>query len=496
MRRVRRKREIVVIQSQCNTRTLGRVGVGPVVFAVPADSLVEAVDAPPAYLRLPRAPGHLLGLFRLRDETVAVLDTHALLALPAPAEPSPHVLIVAHEGKRFGLAVDSVGSVDCIAQPETAELEPGEHAPAQLFPRVFYDAQTDALVGVLDVAALMRQPGVASVAGRGAPPSAAAASATCRTRASMAVVRCGRTLLALSADAIRSVSVMPALERPLPGSASFLGMLKWRDADLPVMTFSGLSGLPDARTGENGYLMVAELDGACIGFPVDELVDLGAGASVEIMPLPAGAFAHPGLFAGSMQLAGRGLALVIDARALFALPAVAAFVARPAGTPPSIAGARRSGPGRDPAEAPAAGASHAGGFVVFGAGGGTFACRLGHVIEILPCPAETLHTRTDGPGIGLVCWRGRLIELIDMAAVIGRPAGVAGGRCILVVQNDAGVTRGIVIDAMHSLSGSGEPAELASMYSAEDGRQKTLVILGAGQSRRTYELVDLRTLAD
>ncbi|MGI4862138.1 MAG: chemotaxis protein CheW, partial [Janthinobacterium lividum] len=214
-----------------HAEAFGLVSVGSTTFAIPAASMVEAVDSPSQYARVPRSAQHVRGFFRLREETVAVLDTHALLGLDAPDTPPAHVLVLRHAQSRYAIAIDRIGSVEPISDDALIRLDMhgGDAAPAPLFPRLLCDATRDDIIGVLDVAALAALPGVAALPAR--EPRHALAGNNAATAAGLrqqAIVRCGQRLLALSAEAIQSVSVMPPLMQPLPGSTRFLGIAQWR----------------------------------------------------------------------------------------------------------------------------------------------------------------------------------------------------------------------------------------------------------------------------
>ncbi|MGI4985681.1 MAG: chemotaxis protein CheW, partial [Janthinobacterium lividum] len=233
-----------------HAEAFGLVSVGSTTFAIPAASMVEAVDSPSQYARVPRSAQHVRGFFRLREETVAVLDTHALLGLDAPDTPPAHVLVLRHAQTRYAIAIDRIGSVEPISDDALIRLDMhgDDTTPAPLFPRLLCDATRDEIIGVLDVAALAALPGVVALPARDRQPALAAQSAAAVSSIGQrAVVRCGERLLALSAAAIQSVSVMPPLVQPLPGSTRFLGIAQWRGQDLPVMTLASVTLLPDAQ---------------------------------------------------------------------------------------------------------------------------------------------------------------------------------------------------------------------------------------------------------
>ncbi|MGI4985652.1 MAG: chemotaxis protein CheW, partial [Janthinobacterium lividum] len=330
------------------------------------------------------------------------------------------------------------------------------------------------------------------------PGKNAAAAASLRQQA---IVRCGQRLLALSAEAIQSVSVMPPLVQPLPGSTRFLGIAQWRGQDLPVVTLAGVTLLPDAQTGDGAYLMVVECNGTRAGFPVDELVELTDLRAPAIDPVPAAAFQRPEVFAGSMRTATGVYALVLDPVALLANDVVVKLdrhrdrQAVPA-RPPAGAGQPAGAGGRNTARRGAQAAADApspGGFLVFTTDGSTFAMSLEQVVEIFTCPSTTLATRADGANRGLTPWRDRMITVTDVARLHARPGSKRPHPYILVVEAH-GAMHGVAIESVLTLAGVGEPAEIRTVRAGQDGPAHRVVMLGANEDLRTYELIDLRAL--
>ncbi|MBG6058935.1 purine-binding chemotaxis protein CheW [Cryobacterium sp. MP_M5] len=73
------------------------VPVGEDLFAVSIDRVSQVVAAPPL-TRLVTAPPHVLGLFNLRGQIVPLLDTAALLGLPAGQAPMFAVVLLSRQG--------------------------------------------------------------------------------------------------------------------------------------------------------------------------------------------------------------------------------------------------------------------------------------------------------------------------------------------------------------------------------------------------------------
>jgi purine-binding chemotaxis protein CheW len=120
-----------------------RVRIGPEDYALPVESVTEVAelgDVTP----VPGAPAGVLGARNLRGQVLPVIDMAAVLGLSSA---NPDCLVVAdHDGRRAGLAVDAVASVEPL--PDVSEEAESRH----LLGAVLIDAS---LVGVVDVKSVL-----------------------------------------------------------------------------------------------------------------------------------------------------------------------------------------------------------------------------------------------------------------------------------------------------------------------------------------------------
>ncbi len=93
-------------------------------FAVEIEEIREIINHPGALMRPPGAPGHVSGMFNLRGEMVAVIDTRALYAMPASEENASKILIVESGGRKVGLTVDAVENIFSFSEEEKLLLPP------------------------------------------------------------------------------------------------------------------------------------------------------------------------------------------------------------------------------------------------------------------------------------------------------------------------------------------------------------------------------------
>lgn len=88
-------------------------------FGVPMASVREILPARPA-TRLPGCGPEALGLVGRRGRVVTTFDFGAVMALrPAAANPGHRLLLIEHDDKLLGFAVDDVIAVVRAAEPET-----------------------------------------------------------------------------------------------------------------------------------------------------------------------------------------------------------------------------------------------------------------------------------------------------------------------------------------------------------------------------------------
>jgi purine-binding chemotaxis protein CheW len=85
--------------------------VGSELFGLPVGSIREVARMPPI-THVPGAPPAVTGVVNLRGHSIPIVDLGRLLGLDRPAEKSTeHVLVVEHQGRAVGLAVERVERV-------------------------------------------------------------------------------------------------------------------------------------------------------------------------------------------------------------------------------------------------------------------------------------------------------------------------------------------------------------------------------------------------
>jgi len=122
-----------------------RVRVGAEDYALPVEDVLEVTELGHV-TPLPGAGAGVLGVRNLRGQVIPILDLATLLDVDRTR--SPERIVVAVDGdRRAGLAVDAVVDVEVVGEASEAVESP------LLSGAVLID---DALVGVVDVRALLR----------------------------------------------------------------------------------------------------------------------------------------------------------------------------------------------------------------------------------------------------------------------------------------------------------------------------------------------------
>ncbi|MEH3147361.1 MAG: chemotaxis protein CheW [Methylobacterium frigidaeris] len=234
----------------------------------------------------------------------------------------------------------------------------------------------------------------------------------------------GPDRFALPAGCVREVLRPPVLTR-LPGAPPALaGLANLRGEPLPVLDLRHLLRPDHGSVPARGRVIVVEA-GDPVGFAVDRVLGLADAAGLD----PAGEEDGP---AAAGRLPGSGTPLLDPGRVV----AAAVRRTRPSRTPV----AAPAGPGlpRPPAEeAPA--------LVTVRAAGRLCALPLADVAAILARPGS-LPLPAGGAALGATEWRGRVLPLLSLSALLGFGAGAPDPAARVVVT--AGGGAGLVVDGL------------------------------------------------
>lgn len=429
----------------------GTIRLSGMDVAVPLAVLREVVPCPVELAGLPTSAVGLLGAMDLRATVLPVVDLRLVLGRPAERHPDQVVVVVARAGQALGLLADEICGVTRV--PASALLPMRVESGELLFSHTFRHPETGRATSVLDADAVVRRPGLPTVAdvtraaaaeAVGAVPGAAGGAARAGAVRSMTLLRCGPHVLALDVTQVHTTMPSPAprtsvLSGPLcPGVTGFAGQ------DVAVVDLLALLGLGalDAQRAEAG--VVLDTGGAHVVLAVDTLLALTRIADADVLPVPSFAVPRPELLRGMAEVDGRSC-LVLDGAALLADARVRSLAAM--GTPVGGDDGTGGRPGAAVAAAVAAGAPP---YLVFSIGMDV-TTPLEEVAEIVPCPAEVTPT-SSRPGLrGVVVHRSAAVPILCLATLIGLPSRpLTAATCLLVVEVD-GEPVAFSVDALRSI---------------------------------------------
>lgn len=410
--------------------------------ALPLAALREVVPCPPALAGLPVDARGLLGAIDLRAMVLPVVDLRTEIGRPAGRVADQVVVVVAHAGQVLGLLADEVRGV---TQVPAAALQPmATQGGELLFSHTFLDPGAGGVVSVLDAAAVLRRPGIPTVADTAAGGTAIsdAASGLARRVAGrkLTLARCGPHLLALDVAQVHTTLPSSAARPSVLDGDLCRGTTEFADREVPVvdpLVLLGLGRLPDGDTAAG---LVVDLGHGYVVLALTELLEIIELAATDVLPVPSFAVRRSVMLAGMAELDGRGTCLVLDGEALlrdadlFSLAAVNTSLESAAesadGGPATVAGGRAR--------------------LRFTAGVDVVVA-LEQVEEILPFPTSVTDTRMGDGLLGIVVHRSAAVPVLCLATLLGRvPGPVTAASCLLLVAVD-GERVAFAVDALRGI---------------------------------------------
>jgi purine-binding chemotaxis protein CheW len=94
-----------------------------------------------------------------------------------------------------------------------------------------------------------------------------------------------------------------------------------------------------------------------------------------------------------------------------------------------------------------AGPAEAPGLMSFSVAGETYAVELGSVLEVSRVRQLAAMPRSEPWVAGLAGWRGDLVLVVDLRAMLGAPDAGSGGRSVLIVLGESRPVLGLLADA-------------------------------------------------
>jgi len=448
---------------------LAEVAIGAVWVGIPAASVVQAIALPSALALLPRRHGALAGVVEHEGRLVPVVDLARWVDVGAAPEgqaghaATARVLVLHAGGRTIGLKVDTVGGLAEVEAQAVTRLH-HDDCEDEVFHCVVREPAGGRILSLLDVerlaslAAAWHQDAALAAPACAGPAPAALPVPTVRT---CALLQAGAARLAVAADALTEVLVMPALETL--GAGSGMAYCTWRGRHVPVLPHAALGLEPAADGAAPALLAVIERAGLALGLPVH--------AALGLQALDATGLARAdGVLSALFEPDGMPLRLLDEAR-LFAR-----FSEAELSRDAVVAAGVRPGAGRDHGHR----AANATAYIVF-EGKGMYAAAIDSVERVVSLREAV----TDGNGA--MAWEGRPIPLRDLRAGTEDAAGD------VMVVSSGGAHVGYVVSRVHLLVPAGD-GRIYRMGGAGTGWE--FIATGGEQAAQaSYRIVELGELA-
>jgi purine-binding chemotaxis protein CheW len=264
-------------------------------YALPSEHVMEVIHVP-AVARVPLSPRALLGVANLRGTVLPLVDLRGLLGSQrASTGVTATKAIVLDAGVRVALAVDSVDSLEAIAEGsiETRESELSAR-DGELLTGAFRSAR-DEVAKVLDIERLLAAAFTRAARPRRQSRSGALAAGDVRraapaVEASMMLVTfdVAHQEFALELDSVQEILPAPTEITAVPRAETLvLGVTSLRNRLLPLLSLRGLLGFPPAAAPDGREkVVVTKIGGAQVGLVADRARAILPAALSSIDALP------------------------------------------------------------------------------------------------------------------------------------------------------------------------------------------------------------------
>lgn len=408
-------------------------------LAVPAINVREVVPLPAQLHPSFSGTGASIGSIVIRGRVIPVLDVAARLGFAPRDSESGVVLILRNEGALIGLVMDSVSGLARVRQSDIQPFAAPGHDGTQIVSCSFPLA--DALIGLIDPAAVLALPGVPR-----------ACEGITRADASGVAIRSAVVLITvadanLAIDASLVVATVPNAQlRPSPMPASkWVGVVRYLGQEVPVVDDLALLGLSGcAADSPNGAVIILRFGPQrMLGLKIDRVQRILPIDDRAVRPLPEALGAQLPLFVGAVVDHEGRQNLLLDRDALTRcepLRMIGALSREKDGQ--SSGSAHISGPANDGAERQP--------FLVFCAGERRRAAPLASVKQIIPLPQTQSDVRRAGSALqGIASYNGAPLPLLDL--------GGAGGdtdrsEAVVLVVEHGGAFTGLIVDRLDTVT--------------------------------------------
>ncbi|NIH70229.1 chemotaxis protein CheW [Modestobacter marinus] len=417
--------------------------------ALPLSVLREVISCPEVLAPLPAQAIGLLGAMHLRHLVLPVVDLAPRIGRASERRPGQVIVVVSYADQVLGVLADEVRGVTSLGSDRLLPMTAG--GQDLLFSHTFRLPETDAVVSVLDAAAVLRvtgAPTVLDVTRDGSSSSADAAGGVLHRSGAerrFTLLECGLHRLALDAGSVHTTLPPPNIRPSVFEGDLCLGVVEFAGREVPIVDPLVLLGLGRLTADQIGAGLVLNLGQGYVVLALTSLLDLVEVTDTDVLRLPGAATSGDGLLSAMVDVARVGPCLVLDEKVL--------------SSHRDLIGLASMNTVIDGAETPTTADLHRPGtssgaglpYVVYSAGADV-ATPLEQVVEILSVPDTLTPTSGSMPGLlGVMVHRQAAIPVVSLARVLGRePLPISTASCLLLVSVDQQVVA-FAIDRLRAI---------------------------------------------
>ncbi|MBR7745240.1 chemotaxis protein CheW [Undibacterium baiyunense] len=311
-------------------------------FVLPLEFVVQASEMPDDISQVPRRDGAVVGIFMHREQSIPLIDLRRWLPWPGDLQNMPAQILLLKKGEQsIGIAIDRVEGLQKTPSNRIQRLIHIEnsdelfHSSIQIQQRrshADFDAtdmnQELKTVGVLDVPALIALSQIWSsevaynaVKEQSQSQDQLEKNLLSNTQKSLfASFKVGGQILAFATDEVAAVMSMPAIQKILGADANWLGLVKWRNRDVPVLATLPSIGLKhqDADLNVANLLLILKCEGRCVALPINNIIKVEALSLNAMQTVDEAGLPNNNALLGVVHLSDNSTALVISSANLIA----------------------------------------------------------------------------------------------------------------------------------------------------------------------------------
>lgn len=436
----------------------GLFTVADVQVALPLSELREVIPCPAAFDPLLAVAPGLVGAVNLRHQVIPVLDLRQLLDQRETGA-AEVVVVVTYDGSVFGLLANAVRGVLFIE--DEAHLDISVNTDLPLFTRTFERPDDNAVVSVLDCAAVKNTPGMVLAADTGGPSGAvaqaqqAASGISAGGRSMMMLLRCGEIGLAVDVSHIHSVVPELVLKSsPLDGP-TIHGVVELGERNVPTVDTLAVLGLGTLAPGDVKRGVSLAFERGLLAFAVTEVISIIAVPDADVLPLPQFGLPASSHAVGILPGQAGGSYLVLDGAAMRGDQELGTLAAlgTPVGGTPTVTRVAERANASDPRFDGRLIEDSARKFLTYDTGVDV-ATPLTQISEIVPFPTDVIPLIGGGPLIGVFTHQRASMPLICLTALLGKHADLDEATARVLLIDACGTRVGFIVPHLRAIEES------------------------------------------